>query len=457
MNQSPFTIDVPSTVQVSAALEPVRAILLSLWALSADETLTTNLVPVDAWITQNATRLTAEQRAFNRLLFSVFGSALLLEDMTLEFPSYLDALAAQPIELWQERLTGAIQSAPESTLRSEAESLLGDPAVLHRQIVAHLSTLWDGLLAAEWKRYTGTLRAGEWKRSTGTLMGMTRSLNEITFSQPRWQELRAASALRALLLTELTDSQLEQLTGVKRIVLVLSPHLLVYCNRFGSSDTLYVVRKFDPRLMRLDPIRRAEVLSPLSALADETRLRILEMLSEKGEQRAQEIIMQIEGSQGNISRHLKQLVAAGFVRERRAGDANKLYEYDDNGLDRLYFLLRQLLSSHNVESVRKEQESETRLQQVRSAAPPLLAGLLDGQGRITRWSSKLKDQEAIFYYLISKFEVERGYSEQQVNELLRQWYLDDDFVLVRRGLVDAKLLNRTKDGARYWRDLLPLG
>jgi hypothetical protein len=54
-------------------------------------------------------------------------------------------------------------------------------------------------------------------------------------------------------------------------------------------------------------------------------------------------------------------------------------------------------------------------------------------------------------YLIEKFELERGYTEQQVNELLQQWYLDADFVLVRRSLIDAGLLQRTRDGARYWR------
>jgi hypothetical protein len=38
-----------------------------------------------------------------------------------------------------------------------------------------------------------------------------------------------------------------------------------------------------------------------------------------------------------------------------------------------------------------------------------------------------------------------------VNDLLQSWYLDADYVLVRRSLVDAALLRRTKDGSRYWR------
>ena len=40
---------------------------------------------------------------------------------------------------------------------------------------------------------------------------------------------------------------------------------------------------------------------------------------------------------------------------------------------------------------------------------------------------------------------------KQVNELLQIWYLDADYVLVRRSLIDAGLLQRTKDGSRYWR------
>ena len=87
-------------------------------------------------------------------------------------------------------------------------------------------------------------------------------------------------------------------------------------------------------------------------------------------ERAQEIITQLEGSQGNVSRHLKQLVGAGFIQERRAGDANKLYTYDDAGLQRLLFLSRQLLSSHNVQAVGKETATELQLSQVRASAPP---------------------------------------------------------------------------------------
>lgn len=395
---------------------------------------------MDGWLTQAAAQLTPEQHHFNRLLFAAFGTALLPEATTIAFATYLDELAAQPVEPFHNRLTQAIASLAPTPIWAEAAPLLSDPQALQQQIVDHLRTLWNGLLA------------GEWQRHTYTLTGMTHTINELVFSQPRWQALNPFAALRFLLQTEPTDEQLAQLAGVRRIVLVWSPHLLAYCNRFGSGDTLWVVRKFDPQMMRRDPLSRAEVLGPISALADETRLRILEWLTEQGEQRAQELIAQLESSQGNVSRHLKQLVGAGFVRERRAGDANKRYELNEAGLRRLFFLLRQLLSNQNAQSVSQQRQTERELHQVRATTSPLLHGLLDARGRITRWSSKLKDQQAMMEYVLDKFAVERSYSEKEINELLRQWYLDDDFVLLRRSMVDAGLLKRTKDGARYWRE-----
>jgi DNA-binding MarR family transcriptional regulator len=226
--------------------------------------------------------------------------------------------------------------------------------------------------------------------------------------------------------------------------------VLAWCGQLGNPDTLWVMRKFEPQLLRRDPLTRAEVLGPLAALSDDTRLRSLELLIERGELRAQEIISLLDSSQGNVSRHLKQLVGAGFVRERRAGDANKLYAFSEAGLQRFMFLLHHLLSSSNAQSIGELEESETRLKQVQATTSPLLHGLLDDQGRITRWSSKLKDQQAMMEYLVTKFEPERGYSEKEVNALLQQWYLDADWVLVRRSMVDAGLLMRTRDGARYW-------
>jgi predicted transcriptional regulator len=442
MHTLPFTLPAVPLVQVQAALETVPHVLLSLWGLTINDAVddaTPEYVAITPWLTQAVTRLTPDQHHFNRLLFAVFGLALVPEETYPGFDSYLDAWAGLPMALLQQRLEQAAQAAQDSALHPAAEALLADPLALRQKIVDHLRTLWAELLAPEWQRQTPFLTS------------MTRSINELIFSQPRWQAINAFDALRFLLQTEPTDQQLAQLAGVRHLVLVWSPSLLAHCHRFGSRDTLWVMRPFDPQLMRRDPLSRAEVLAPLTALADDTRLRLLELLTEQGEQRAQELITQLESSQGNVSRHLKQLVSASFVRERRAGDAHKRYAMNNAGLRRVLFLLRQLLSRDNVESVAQQQATATRLGQVRANASPILHGFLDEQGRITRWSSKLKDQQAMMTYVVEKFEPARAYSEKEVNELLQQWYLDADYVLLRRSMIDAGLLHRTKDGFRYWR------
>lgn len=409
-------------VRVTAALAPARNALVGLWALTAGEETSRS-----AWLAQQAERLTPAQERFNRLLFSTYAAALLPDDDTLDFPAHLARLAAQP-ETLQARLAMVFPTPAAAAPSPQA-------------VLDHLRMLWEGTLAAEWQRQATQLAQ------------LTRSIDELIFDEARGQAMSAPAALRLLLQTELTDAQLLQLAGVEKIVLVWSPFVRAYCNRFGSPDTLWVFRPFEPQLLRRDPLRRAEVLRPLEAVADDTRLRILELLTAEGELRAQEIIAQLEGSQGNISRHLKQLVGAGFLGERRAGDANKRYAVDPAGLPRLLFLLRQLLSHQNATSAGQELRHERQLNQVRTGVPPALHDLVDAQGRITRWPAKVKDQQAMIEYLVVKFEPEQSYSEKAVNDLLRQWYLDADYVLVRRSLVDAGLLRRTRDGTRYWREV----
>ena len=60
------------------------------------------------------------------------------------------------------------------------------------------------------------------------------------------------------------------------------------------------------------------LLPVLAALADETRLSVLELLRQR-EMYAQEIAQALGLSQSAISRHLRQLEEAGLVRVRRAG------------------------------------------------------------------------------------------------------------------------------------------
>lgn len=54
----------------------------------------------------------------------------------------------------------------------------------------------------------------------------------------------------------------------------------------------------------------------------------------------------------------------------------------------------------------------------------------------------------VMEYIAAQFASEKVYSEKEVNELIKLIY--PDFAIVRRYLIDYKLLSRSKDGKEYW-------
>ena len=83
---------------------------------------------------------------------------------------------------------------------------------------------------------------------------------------------------------------------------------------------------------------RSELLVRLNALADDTRLHILELLTREEELCAKDIMQTLNLSQSAASRHLRQLTATGFLNERRQETAkcyNLSAERIDDTLDAL--------------------------------------------------------------------------------------------------------------------------
>jgi DNA-binding transcriptional ArsR family regulator len=131
----------------------------------------------------------------------------------------------------------------------------------------------------------------------------------------------AAQLVLGRALDERWESLLEE---IERLIFVPSAHVGPYAGQFRSGDTLWVL--FGARIPEGVPVyapdlSRAEILVRLNALADDTRLRVLKLISEGGEQRSQDIMTRLELSQSAVSRHLKQLSATGYLNERRCEGA----------------------------------------------------------------------------------------------------------------------------------------
>ena len=76
---------------------------------------------------------------------------------------------------------------------------------------------------------------------------------------------------------------------------------------------------------------------------------------------------------------------------------------------------------------------------------------LDKEGKIKAMPSKRAVRKAVLAYLAAKFELGRNYTEKEINAICDQWHTFNDYFLLRRELVDAKFLQRERDGSRYWR------
>jgi len=89
-------------------------------------------------------------------------------------------------------------------------------------------------------------------------------------------------------------------------------------------------------------------------------------------------------------------------------------------------------------------------------APPIpdpVVGYFDDAGILRQWPSRRRrnDQLRVLEWFQQHFEPEVGYTEREVDAILKARHAFQDHALLRRELIEAKLLRRTPDGSRYWR------
>jgi ArsR family transcriptional regulator len=133
--------------------------------------------------------------------------------------------------------------------------------------------------------------------------------------------LEAVEKVTGQSMEDCTNTALEK---AARIIFVPSTHVGPYMGMFKSNGTLWLL--FGARLPEgsgvISPdLSRAEILVRLGALADDSRLRILKLIAEQGEQSSKDIMTRLNLSQSAASRHLKQLSATGYIAERRCEGA----------------------------------------------------------------------------------------------------------------------------------------
>lgn len=79
-----------------------------------------------------------------------------------------------------------------------------------------------------------------------------------------------------------------------------------------------------------------------------------------------------------------------------------------------------------------------------------LKRFLDSENRLKQMPSKYKMKLYAMYYLASKLEPGKQYTEMELNEALGQWNTFGDPATIRREMFDFQLIDRERSGRAYW-------
>lgn len=200
----------------------------------------------------------------------------------------------------------------------EGHALLNDPPALHRTLLEYLREMWHAVLHPQWER------------SLPVLQESADALRRLDA-----EGLTALEAIRVITGRDMRGMIDEELADTEHLIFVPTAHIGPYLSWYKEGKTtwmLFRARVPEGVRPRSPEITRSEILVRMSALDDDTRLRILELITQHDELCAQDIITTLDVSQSAASRHLRQLVATGYLVERRS-EGNKCYRLNPERIE----------------------------------------------------------------------------------------------------------------------------
>ena len=70
------------------------------------------------------------------------------------------------------------------------------------------------------------------------------------------------------------------------------------------------------------------------------------------------------------------------------------------------------------------------------------------EGFLTEFPPKEKQRLVVLREIYNQLKVNHAYNEQELNQMLKGYY--EDYVLIRRYLIEYGFLDRKADGSHYW-------
>lgn len=354
----------PVSIVVGFDVHPVHTILHSQALLTYCD-----MNPgLDRWIIETAAGMSAERKHNHELIFGSLYEAMVSHVRIDDFSAYIDHLAETDPTVMRDRVmdwmhktdhwpgTDAILGDVDVFMQflehhytekdklhmvdmnmwREVHAYLNHPAEMRDLIINHLRVMWDEVMSKEWARIEPMLQES------------AAAFREVDFTG-----LTALEAAQLVTGRDFHNKSLEkvakELEKVNKVIFSPSAHIGPYVGWLPSEEENTYRMIFGARLPDGINVRegstavgRSEMLVRLNALADDTRLRMLELLTQHEELCAQDFITLLDLSQSSASRHLRQLTATGFVKERRR-EVSKCYSLSLDRVDDTLSALKRFL------------------------------------------------------------------------------------------------------------------
>lgn len=178
----------------------------------------------------------------------------------------------------------------------------------------------------------------------------------------------------------------------------------------------------------------AEAIRLFKCLADKSRLQILKSLAVE-DMYVERLAERLGLTAPTISFHLKKLSDAGAVTAYK----NQYYM--------MYSLNKEIFQTSMLDILQQESDEVQKQVQRDADYRQRVIDAFFEYGKLKSIPTQLKKKRIVLEVIAEAFELDRIYSEREVNIIIADFH--DDFCTIRRDMVSEKLLGR--NGMEYWR------
>ncbi len=217
-------------------------------------------------------------------------------------------------------------------------------------------------------------------------------------------------------------------------------HLLDKYGDMSCKFERFLIRK----LNQMNIAHDEELLRLLNAAADENRLKMIKLMSERA-CTIGEMASLFELAEPTVSQHVSKLHGAGLLR-LRMGDGQRFYSVNQQRLATFKAYVNEIEKPTKVKKIKPDAAWIEALDWSEADKKVLQYCIADG--RIRTLPEKPAKVMVILRWVATKFQPNNHYTEKQVNAILSE--VNPDFASLRRYLVDYGYMRRNRDGSDYW-------